>query len=186
MPIQDLTLLRRRIGDNPNTETESFELGDSQVGIQLAYDNPTILNMYDTAKQTTPLVLDTDYSINGSSIVLLYTPADGSVLTVSYTHSAFSDTELNELIEEYGVNTATVEAVRWLMADSAKLHSYSRGATSESLDQVFKQLKDLLAEYSKYGVLVDENQSDVVILKRTNQWYRGKRNIPTDLSRDDI
>ena len=191
MAIDSLTLVRRRLGDSKKDETESFTLGETGLSVQLQYEAPTIINVYDQHRAGSPLVLDTDYALNGNTLTLLYTPQEGAILTVVYTHTAFSDDELNSLINDYGVNGAILEGVRWLMADSAKLYSYSRGATRESLNQVFRQLKELLHEYERLGNQLDPNNkgetsTGVTISERSTQWYRGTTPRSQDLSRDDL
>jgi hypothetical protein len=190
MAVDSLTLVRKRIGDDKKTETETFALTDATTSVTLKFQNAGILNVYDRKKQSTALVLGTDYNFTSEAgvITLLYEPEESN-LTVVYYYHAFTDAELNELITAYGVNGACVEAIRWLIADASRLHDYSRGATSESLSQIVKNLQGMLADYIKLGGLTAGNDGSgtggVVISKRIHNAYRKKTDVPYDLSRDD-
>lgn len=187
--MDSVTLVRRRIGDSPKTEVETFTLSDGTNSIQLQYENPTIVTIFDLSYKETALEQDTDYTQNGSIINLLYEPTDETLLDVSYRHTAFSDEDITELVSTYGVNGAVAEALRWLLADSARLYSYSRGATNEQLDQVFAHLEKMLKDAEQRGDLNNPSNtgtsSGMTIAKRTTQWYRNTVDLPTDISRDD-
>lgn len=189
MAIDTLILVRKRIGDDKKTETESIPISDTTTTVQLAFGNATIFSLYDKAKSSSALVVNVDYTWDGEAgvITLLYTPSVDSVMTAVYFYYAFTDTELNELIDDYGVNGACIEAIRWLIADSARLHDYSRGATSESLSQIIKNLQSMLKDYTT-ALGSDPSGApalDMKIMKRTNDYYRGTRPSVSDLSRDD-
>lgn len=189
MAIDSITLVRKRIGDDKKSETESFPLTDTTTTVQLKYGNVGIYNIYDRNVQDTPLEVNTHYTVNvpTGTITLLYTPADTAInMTVVYYYYAFSEEEMTDLIGAYGVNGACVEAIRWLIADSARLHDYSRGATSESLSQITKNLQDMLKDYTKLGVSEDGmGTGGVVVAKRIHDMYRTTTAVPFDLSRDD-
>lgn len=185
--IEQLTLVRKRIGDDRKTETETFPVTSTSTTVQLQYGNVGLFSVYDTEKSSSALTVDTDYALDAEAgvITLLYTPTDSNVVVVYYYY-AFTDSELNDLITQYGVNGACAEAIRWLMADSARLHDYSRGATSESLSQIYKNLQSMLKDYTVLGTTDDGAPvADMRVMKRTNQYYRGTTDIPSDLSRDD-
>lgn len=186
MALDQLTIIRKRIGDDRKTETESFPVDENTATIQLRYGNSSIFSLYDKERSNTALVLDVDYAFDSEAgaITLLYTP-EPSTITAVYYFYAFTDDELNELMEMYGMNGACVEAIRWLIADSSRLHDYSRGATSESLSQVIKNLQDMLKDYNTLGSNEDGSPSGMTVMRRTNQFYRGRINVNTDLSRDD-
>jgi len=189
MAIDNITLIRKRIGDNKKTETESLALTPTTIAVQLQYNNAEIFSLHDKNQSSSILVENTDYTFDTETgvISLLYTPQDGSVLTATYYYYAFSQAELEDLQASYGTNGAVVEALRWLIADSARLHDYSRGATSESLSQIIKNLQSMLDDYQKNLNTIDDDTptSNLTIKKRTNQFYRGTTDIPFDLSRDD-
>lgn len=191
MAIDSLTLVRKRIGDDKKSETESFNISETTATAQLAYSNVGIFNVYDKKKQSSPLTLDTDYTVDSEAgvVTLLYTPETSSVLTVVYYYYAFKDSELQDLIDANGVNGACVEAIRWLLADTARLHDYSRGATSESLSQIYKHLQDMLKDYTAMGGLSAGNEGQVSpgvsVDKRIHNYYRKTQDVPFDLSRDD-
>ena len=138
------TINRNNLGDNKKTETESLALTPTTIAVQLQYNNAEIFSLHDKNQSSSILVENTDYTFDTETgvISLLYTPQDGSVLTATYYYYAFSQAELEDLQASYGTNGAVVEALRWLIADSARLHDYSRGATSESLSQIIKNYRD--------------------------------------------
>jgi hypothetical protein len=188
MAIDNTQLVRRRLGDSRKDNTETFATTEDTLTYILGYENITIESVYDLNKSSSPLVLDTDYQIGLTSniLTLLYTPDRDSTLTVNYHYYAFLDSELDELIDAYGVNGACIEAVRWLIADASRLHDYSRGATSESLSQIIKNLQTMLRDYQTLGdPTTGEALVDMKVLKRTNDYYRGTRTLPSDLSRND-
>ena len=191
MAIDSTTLIRKRIGDDKKTETETFPLSNETTTVQLKYTNATVFSVYDRDKQSTPLSSVDDYQVDSEAgiVTLLYEPND-SKLVVVYYYYAFSDAEITELLESYGVNGACVEAIRWLIADSARLHDYSRGATSESLSQITKNLQDMLKDYTALAGSTEEDgvtpsSGGVHVNKRIHDDYRHRIDIPFDLSRDD-
>lgn len=179
----NLTLIRRRIGDNPKTNTETFNMDNNTTSVVLSYANSYITSIFDLEKSATTLVEGVDYSFDNitGTITLLYMP-DINPLTVNYIYYAFTDDELNDLITQYGLNGATVEALRWLIADASRLHDYSQGQTSESLNQIVKNIRDMIKDYQDLG---DPDNPNTKIMKRTNDYYRGTTNVLYDLSRDD-
>lgn len=185
MAIDSLQLVRRRIGDVRKDNAEKFELSSDNRVFTLAFDNVTILLVKDSNKETA-LATSSDYSLTGNVLTLNYEPENDGMLSVNYTYHAFTDDELNELIDQFGVNGACAEAVRWLIADAARLHDYSRGATSESLSQVTKNLQSMLKSYATLGDTEDGVPSaDMKVLKRTNSYYKNTKTYKVDLSRDD-
>lgn len=187
MAIDNQTLVRKRIGDDRKTETESLPINETTVTVQLRYSNATIFSLIDRNKSSVALVENTDYTLHSESgiITLLYTPDPDSTLIAVYYYYAFTDAEIDDLINAYGINGACAEAIRWLIADSSRLHDYSRGATSESLSQIVKNLQSMLKDYSRMGDSTTGKPVGMTILKRTNDWYRTKTTETQDLSRDD-
>lgn len=188
MAIDNTQLVRRRLGDSRKDNTETFATAEDTNTFILGYENTTIDSVYDLNRSESPLTVDVDYEIGSmpNILTLLYTPERENTLTVVYHYYAFLDSEIDELIDAYGVNGACTEAVRWLIADASRLHDYSRGATSESLSQVIKNLQTMLKDYATLGdPTTGEPLVDMKVMKRTNDYYRGTRTIPSDLSRDD-
>lgn len=186
MAIDNIQLVRRRIGDARKDNIERFAITPEANTFALAFENATVDSVYDTGLGQ--LIEDTGYTMGAApnELVLLYEGDEGNELVVTYHYYAFTYDELSELVTSYGVNGACVEAVRWLIADSARLHDYSRGATSENLSQVIKNLQSMLKDYIALGDTEDGSPvADMKILKRTNKYYNGKRELRTDLSRDD-
>lgn len=64
---------------------------------------------------------------------------------------AFSDAQLQRNYEraEGDYNRTVVTTLRQLLASSARLHAYSMGQSSESLDQVYQHVQDLLALWQR-------------------------------------
>ena len=181
--MDDITLLRKRIGDNPKTNSEVFTIDASTTSVVLSFSNCAITSIFDKEYADNSLVDEEDYIIDPltGTLSLLY-DHDESQITVNYHYYAFTDDELNDLLDAYGLNGATVEAIRWLIADASRLHDYSQGATSESLNQIVKNLRDMIEDYKALG---DPTNPATKITKRTNEYYRGSTNINYDLSRDD-
>lgn len=186
MAIDSLQLVRRRIGDVRKDNTEAFELSSDTSDFTLSFDNATVTSVKDSNRDGDTLTDPSDYTVDGKVLTLAYESENEGALSVRYYYYALSDAELQELIDQFGVNGACVEAVRWLIADAARLHDYSRGATSESLNQVVKNLQAMLKSYQGLGDTEDGVPSaDMKVLKRTNSYYRGTKTYQVDLSRDD-
>lgn len=153
--MDNLTLLRKRIGDNIKTQLETFDITPNTTSVELSFDNPTITKVsYTSHSQTTEISV---YTLTDKLLSFTAIPDSHTVLEVVYQYSAFSNDELNTILASRGVNGAVVEALTWLLADSARLYSYSRGATNEQLDQIFNHLKQLLDRAEKQGNLDDPN-----------------------------
>ncbi|MCS7003095.1 MAG: hypothetical protein NZ518_09635 [Dehalococcoidia bacterium] len=77
--------------------------------------------------------------------------------------TVFTDAEFNRLYERAGgdYNQTVVLALRQLLADAAKRNSYTAGQTSEKLDELFKNLYQLL-DYYETRVLQGSKQIKIV------------------------
>jgi len=67
------------------------------------------------------------------------------------TPPAFSDAQLNRNYVRAGGNydLTVVYTLRQLLASNARMHAYSMGQSSESLDQVYEHVKGLLAMWER-------------------------------------
>ena len=68
-------------------------------------------------------------------------------MTIFYKFAAFTDEEAQALINEYGLQKAVIEALREILANTARLRNYKQGDTEVDNSQVFKQVKQLLDMY---------------------------------------
>ena len=193
MTDQELSAFRRRIGDKPKPNQETFTATGGSGVFDLAYSGVgSVVVTVDGVLKT----VTTDYTVDADAGTVTFVPGkippDGAVVSVQYVYCAFTDQELTDLFNEYGLTGGVIEAIRELLANSAKLYDYTQGATEAKLSQVFSNLEKLLNSYIKAaddGGYVDEDGNaigGVTIGKRTNPDNRTESS-PTleDLSRSD-
>jgi hypothetical protein len=144
--MTDLQKFRFKLGDEVRTSEVVFP-GDGVTRVfSLGKVNINTATVYlDDAEQASGFDLDT---VSGT-ILMDTAPSDGQELRVRFTYSAFSDSEITDLVAEYGFNKAMVEAIDVLLFDSAKRANYKAGDKEVKNDVIFKNLKDLREIYSK-------------------------------------
>lgn len=159
--MTNLELCRNAIGDSKQYFEDTFVGDGSDTRYKLSHgrvsaDSETV---YVDGTETS------DYTLTDDTGVLVFdtAPADGKKVLVAYQFSAFTDTELNDLISSYGVKMASVKAIEFLMADSARRFDYSVGKEDMKPSQIFKHLEqlreivlkssDILSEYGNAAVV---------------------------------
>ena len=175
----EIEQVRRRIGDSVKGNTE-MQLGDgSTVLFGLAFKN--VANV--VIRKNAVVVPDTDYTVNSKSgqVVFNTAPAQNASLQFDYTYSAYTDQEISEMIDVYGVSGSVVECLNELLVDSARFYDYSQGQTTDKRSQIFEHLKTLLAKAEADAGI---SGGEVVFGKRHPEGLRG-RPFGEDLSRSD-
>lgn len=173
---EEISRVRRRIGDGVKSGLDRFASNGQQVEIQLEFKN-----VFDVAIDG----LDpSDYTVNGAAgkVVLHEALAADTVKLISYKYAGYTDEQIVELIGNYGVEGAVVEALQELLVDSARLYDYQQGQTVDKRSQVFDHLKDLLKSAKDDFVATKSNG---VRLGRRNPDERKPSVGRVDLSRDD-
>jgi hypothetical protein len=142
---QDILTLRRRIGD-PLKANSDVALGDGHTTRYLMRYS----NLSNVLVQVNDVnVLESTYVEDdiGGSITFNTAPDDAAVLGFSYNYSAYSDADAGALIDQYGLDQATIEALMGILADAARLYNYSKGSSTSSKSQVFTNIEALVKMY---------------------------------------
>src|SRR4051794_19732125 len=127
MTDTDLATFKRRVGYNATAEQDTFTGNGTNKTVQLRHDNVSDVQVYFNDVQQD----DGLYGLNDAAGSLTFTdaPDDNTVVTVFYTYAAFTDEEAQALIDQYGLQKAVIEALRELLADTAKLRNYKQADT---------------------------------------------------------
>jgi hypothetical protein len=133
-------------------------------------------------------VITTDYTLepNSGTITLATAPGDGKNVRMAYNYAAFSDVELDALLEQATtVNKTLVECVNILLMDASRRFDYSEGQTSMKPSQIFDHLKSM-RDIFKDGVKSEASGGGMVIAERTSSYYTSPESTSADLSRADL
>jgi hypothetical protein len=163
--MSDLDTFKRRVGYKVTADQDTFTGNGSNKTVQLRHDSVSDVQVsFGDIQQDAGL-----YTVNAEAGSLTFTdaPADGVVVTVFYLYAAFTDEQAHALISEYGLQLAVIEALRELLADTAKLRNYKQGDTEVDNSQVFKQVKQLLDMYvTEYQKDQSVEQAQVNVVRR--------------------
>ncbi len=182
--LNDIATYRRRIGDDIKADSDTFTGNGIDSRFSLSFNN-----VFGEQVIVNGLVVTT-YSIDRPSGTVIFNApiTDGDIIKVSYSYAAYTDVEATAMIDAYGIGNASIEALKGLLASAARLYNYQQGATRADKNQVFQNLKDLLAIYSAENNAVNPDGSisgNLTIGKRTNEEYRPVTSSIADLSRKD-
>lgn len=117
---------KRQVGYTVMAEKVTFTgNGLNRVG-NLRYEN-----IADVQVHLDNDLLTADYEVQAEAGVITFVTAhdDGVVVTINYTFASFTDDEAQELIAEYGLERAVIEALRSILASTAKLRNYKQADT---------------------------------------------------------
>ncbi len=173
--MTDLEKLRLLIGDQIYQQIDNAVGNGVTVLFQLKFQN--IQNASVKVNGT----LTTAYTLEAKSGFIRFTaaPTDGHAIIIEYEYSAFTDTELTDILNDCGsVKSAALFCIDCLMADAARRFSYTRGASTMNVNEVFEQLKELKKTISEY--------STPRLVQRTNRFYNKTMDDKTDLGRADL
>lgn len=175
----EIELVRRRIGDGRRFDTIKI-IGDGEETL-FSLPNTNVFSVY--VRDGEDLVPDSMFDVNSEAgKVVFYEPvALNTKYTITFGFAAFTDDQLQTMINMYGIEGAVIECLNGLLSDSARFYDYSQGQTSDKRSQIFDHLKDMLA--TAKAELAASTTSDLAIGNR-NTGRRGKR-YALDLTRDD-
>lgn len=172
----EIAQVRRRIGDSRKVFVERHIGNGEQAIFKLEKSN-----VFDLEVKINNVVVTEDYALNDAGQVIFTTaPSQGDNIDFSYAYAGYTDNQLKDLINTYGVDGTAVECLHELLADSAKFYDYSQGQTTDKRSQIFDHLKDLL-EMAENSMNI--GQGEAVLGKR--HLPRGYGEECIDLSRDD-
>lgn len=182
MTPEEIRKFRRRIGDKIKSDSDITEADGTTATFHLRFNNVFDVTVFQNGSSTTAFTVDGD----SGTVTFDTTPAEGDKLQFDYKYAAYTDTEIETLVDENGFQDGVIEALTELMADSARLYDYSEGATDAKLSQVFDHLQKLLESYKSGTGFAASDGTDigsVKVGKRTHILYRSKRKSDEDLSR---
>lgn len=183
MSDTQVSKLRRRIGDRAKAQKEVATGNGTERSFNLQYRNVWGLIV---AVDGTEKTLGADYTVDTDAGRVIFTvaPASGAAVTFDYQWGAFSDTELQDLIDTEGEASAPVAALEELLADTARFYDYTQDQTTSKRSQVFDHLLKML-EYHKGAAKKATNPAGFSTGVRTHRAYRNTIPLQTDLSRYD-
>ncbi len=180
--VQEIAKFRRQIGDPVKADQDVQTANGTDKEFALRFNN-----LFSESVTFNGVAQPTGYTLDGPSGLIEFDtpPAVDTVVRVSYKYAAYTDAEATEFIDSVGVEYATVEAIKELLANAARLYNYQQGPTRADKNQIFQNLKDLLKIYKEEAAGY-AGQGGLTVGKRTNPLYRRSYPIRPDLSRDDI
>jgi hypothetical protein len=170
--MTDLDTFKRRVGYRVQAAQDSFTGNDDDRLFQLTFENisDVVVQVDDAPYPTDRVTVDAAAGL----VKLPGAPGDGSVISITYKYAPFTDDEANELIAAYGLDRAVIEALREILANTARLRNYKQGDTEVDNSQVFKQVKQLLDHYvTEYQS--NESAERGVVIQRRNDPRGGPR-----------
>lgn len=166
MSETEIKAVRRKIGDSVKSERENVTGTGRNRIVKLQNNNVfAVFVTIDDVETTGFTVHDT-----AGRIVFAVPPAEGSSVIIDYLYAAYTDAELQSLIDDYGVNGAAIACLEELLVDTARFYDFTQGETTEKRSQVFENLNKVLTQLK---ASVDTNpdgsnvSSGVVIGKRS-------------------
>jgi len=113
-----------------------------------------------------------DYTLDDASgkLTFIQAPADGDAITASYDFAAFADSDLQAFLDASGGNLALAagEALTTLIADRARLVTWSRGDMRLDFDRLRRDLAEVARRFvsqgaSEAGAKADEVEWEEVV-----------------------
>ena len=179
MAVQtDIDKVRSHIGDTSKDTVEQLVGDGTTVLYQLQYKNIWNVSVKVNGSDVTP---EQVYAGSGQ-VVLPSAPAADAKVLISYSYAGFTDAVIGSLVDEAGVEGATILALQDLLASAARRSDYSQGQTKVNASQVFAHLKDLLSMWLPGGSLSSQGGVSVGNRRHPNSQVQQRRR---DLSRDD-
>lgn len=133
MALSALERLRLAVADRARVALrEQIGLGD---GLRTTFQtqlSPVVSSSETVLINETPTAA---YTIDDATGVIEFTsaPAINAALLVTYLWTTFSDDELQDLLDRFGLRRATTQALEWLLADTERFMKYTFG--QESVDR---------------------------------------------------
>lgn len=145
--MNELATLRRRVGDRTKAQRDIATGNGADRSFHLQYQNVFNVTVLVAAVAADP----TTYTVDspGGRVIFNVAPAEGAEVAFDYNYAAYTDAELQEILDDEGLAGATVAVLDELIADSARLYDYTQGETTNKRSQVFDHLLKLQERYTK-------------------------------------
>lgn len=168
--MSEIAAIRRKIGDKVKAQRDIVMGNSGERTIHLQYESVfEVIVQIDYVEKTEGVDYSVDYQ--AGRIVFQNPPVEGERVTVDYLYAAYSNEELQGLIDETGsVNGAVIACLEELTMETARFYDFTQGETSEKKSQVFKNLMALLDSYRAKETADNETKSKgsgVSVGKRT-------------------
>ncbi|RKY30309.1 MAG: hypothetical protein DRP74_07280 [Candidatus Omnitrophota bacterium] len=172
--MTDIERIRLKINDHLKPEIDKDE-GDGETRIfKLTHHH---IQDYTVKVNNVEQIENTDYVIDTTNGVITFTtaPADGYSVITQYKYAGFTDTEIQNILDEQGsITNAVIECIKILMFDASRQFDYRIADEEVTPSQIFKNLKEMLELY--------KSSQTPTIINRINEHYK-----PTeDLDDDDL
>lgn len=180
----EIDTIRKRIGDEPKTEIETYVGNGSLTGFDIHGTNPFGFEV--TMTPPADPVITFEYDADIKKLLFASAPDNEVVINIKYKSAAFTDDELTAIYSgaNNDLDQATAEALRQAMGSQARMVSFQHGDRSVSMSDIFKNLMSLLNSYEKRITNSGSNSgSSFAIGKRTIDEGPTQPNRPDDLSR---
>ncbi|HNT74394.1 MAG TPA: hypothetical protein PKH77_05175 [Anaerolineae bacterium] len=152
MALSDLERLRLQIQDRPRLALrESLDVGDGITTTFLTQLHPVLDGSETVLVNGVPQVAGINYTFTYAlgAIEFVVAPGSGHPVVCTYQWAAFSDAELEDLLEQYAtVRRAAIAALEILLADTERFIKYTfgqesvdRSATREGLERLLDRLE---------------------------------------------
>lgn len=144
--MSEIATIRRRVGDRSKAQKDIATGNGKDRSYHLQYQN--VFGLIVTVEGT-EVQINNDYTLDGAGgrVIFSAPPAEGANVSFDYNYAAYTDDEIQDLLDEQGLDGATVAILEELTADTARFYDYSQGETTNKRSQVFDHLMKLLADY---------------------------------------
>lgn len=174
--------IRSRIGDKPRTEVDRYVGNGENKAFTVHGKNPFAFVITINGVQNTAFEYDEEIA----KVIFESAPANEAIIEIKYKSAAFTDAEIQAIINESGddVDKATAETLRQALGSQARMVSFQHGDRSVSMSDIFKNLMSLLNNYEKKISNSGANSgSSFAIGTRTMTGDRKRDCEPNDISR---
>jgi hypothetical protein len=180
--MNPIETIRNRIGDQPKTEIERYVGNGTVKSFTINNKNPYEFFVTINGVQNTAFTYDDEIQ----KLIFETAPANASTIEIKYKYAAFTDAEIQAVLNESGgdVDRATAESLRQALGSQSRMVSFQHGDRSVSMSDIFKNLMALLNSYEKKISNSGANTgSSFAIGTRTMMDDKPRNCEPNDISR---
>lgn len=163
--MEDLDVFKRHVGYRAEATQETFTGTELTTSVNLRYESvfDVVVHVGESLRQSSTYTVDSE-----AGVVTFTSAPEGEIVTVQYKYAPFTDAEAQALIDTYGVDKAVIEALREMLANTARLRNYKQADTEVDNSQVFKQLQALLKMYTDDYQRDQSSESGGMVIRTRN------------------